>query len=73
MTNDRKVWRPRRQHRRHIYYKVQVFDDLSLTWLDEKNAFDDLASAREFILLQLGARKARVMVVDGKRRYALEE
>ena len=73
MTDDRKIWRPRRQHRRHLYYKVQVFDDISLTWLDEKDAFDELVHAREFLLRHLGGKKARIMVVDGKRRYPLQE
>jgi hypothetical protein len=44
-----------------------------LTWLDEKKAFDDVADARQLILQQLGGRKARIMIVDGKRRYPLDE
>lgn len=73
VADDRDQWRARRQHRRHVYYKVQVFDDVSLTWLDEKKAFDDVAEARQLILRQLGGRKARIMVVDGRRRYPLDE
>lgn len=72
MTDDRDQWRPRRQHRRHVYYKVQIFDEVSLTWLDKKDAFDDLSDAREFILQQPGGQKARIMVVDGRRRYPLD-
>ncbi|MFI5022224.1 MAG: hypothetical protein ACHQRJ_11305 [Alphaproteobacteria bacterium] len=73
MPNEKEGWRPRRQHRRHIYYKVQVFDETSLTWLDEKNAFDDVATARDVISEHLGGKKVRIMVVDGKRRYPLQE
>jgi hypothetical protein len=73
MTDDRDQWRARRYHRRHVYYKVQIFDDVSLTWLDEKKAFDDVLDARQLILQQLGGRKARIMVVDGRRRYPLDE
>jgi hypothetical protein len=36
MTN----WKPRRKHRRHAYYKVQVFHSLPLTWRHEPSAFD---------------------------------
>jgi hypothetical protein len=66
VADDRDQWRARRQHRRHVYYKVQVFDDVSLTWLDEKKAFDEVDDAR-LILRQLGGRKARN---HGRRRQA---
>lgn len=72
MPKEEAPWRPRRQHRRHIYYKVQVFDEVSLTWLDEKNAFDELDSAREYISQNLAGKTIRIMVVDGRRRYPLD-
>jgi hypothetical protein len=70
---DEKEWRPRRQHRRHVYYKVQVFDETSLTWLDEKNAFDEVASAKRFMEENCAGKKVRIMVVDGRDRHPLEE
>jgi hypothetical protein len=70
---EKKGWRPRRQHRRHVYYKVQVFDDTSLTWLDQKNAFDDVDSAKLFVTTALAGKKARIMVVDGRNRHPLQE
>jgi hypothetical protein len=73
MTDESKGWRPRRQHRRHVYYKVQVFDEISLTWLDEKSAFDEVSRARDFVSMNLLGLKTRIMVVDGKRRYPLRE
>lgn len=73
MASDKKEWRPRRQHRRHIYYKVQIFDPTSLTWRDEKSAFDDLPAAQHFILENCQNKTARIMVVDGRRRYPLPD
>jgi hypothetical protein len=73
MTSEKEDWRPRRQHRRHVYYKVQIFDDVSLTWLDHKNAFDLVEDARRFIEESVGGKKARIMVVDGRTRYPLAE
>jgi hypothetical protein len=73
MTGTERGWRPRRQHRRHVYYKVQIFSTSSLTWTDEKSAFDEISSARDHISKILGGKKTRIMVVDDKRRYPLEE
>jgi hypothetical protein len=72
MTSEKEEWRPRRQHRRHVYYKVQIYDDTSLTWLDHKNAFDLLDDAKKFVEEQ-DRKKARIMVVDGRRRYPASE
>ena len=72
MTDDDKRWRPRRQRRRHTYYKVQTFDERSLAWIDEKSAFDDVASAGEFISGTLSGKKTRIIVVEGARRYPLD-
>ncbi len=55
--------------RRHIYYKVQIYDEVSMVWRDEKQAFEDFKSAKEFVgsHVKPGA-KARLMQVDGKTR-----
>jgi hypothetical protein len=73
MTSEKDEWRPRRQHRRHVYYKIQIYDDTSLTWLDHKNAFDLLEEAKKFVVEQVEGKKARIMVVDGRKRYPLSE
>jgi hypothetical protein len=73
MTSEKEEWRPRRQHRRHVYYKVQIYDDTSLTWLDHKNAFDLLEDAKKFSDEQAQGKKARIMVVDGRRRHLVSE
>jgi hypothetical protein len=62
-------WKPKRQHRRHTYYKVQIFDKTSVTWIDEPPAFDELRLANEYIASTLVGKEARIMVIDGARRY----
>jgi hypothetical protein len=71
MSNFDHPHRPKRQRRRHIYYKVQVFDQTSLTWRDEKDAFDDEAAARGYMVTNFEGKTTRIMVVDGKKRYPL--
>ncbi len=67
------AWRPRRQHRRHPYYKVQIWDEGMQTWRDERRAYDSVEEARAFIEARVSPKKGRVMVVEHNRRYALEE
>ena len=55
------------------YYKVQVFDDRSLAWMDEKRGFATLDDARSYIRQELAGRKCRIMVVDEKGRRPLDE
>jgi hypothetical protein len=72
MVGDADGWKPKRQHRRHTYYKVQTYDVGSLTWRDEKDAFDEVAAARAHIENALAGSTARIMVVEGRNRYPLE-
>jgi hypothetical protein len=65
------VWEPKRKHRRHTYYKVQVFDSKSLTWSDEPSAFDELEAANGYIAQKLVGKRARIMVVEGAKRSLL--
>ena len=68
MTNE-PAWRPTRQWRRHVYYKVQTRDDVSLVWRDEKPAFDTLELARTYIAWKLPAEATtKIMSVDGRTR-----
>jgi hypothetical protein len=73
MSDAADGWKPKRQHRRHIYYKVQVYDGTSLTWRDQKDAFDEVASARAHIEEMLAGETTRIMVVDGRSRYPLDD
>jgi hypothetical protein len=66
-----KGWKPKRQHRRHTYYKVQVYDSVSLTWLDEPPAFDELSAANNYIMQVLVGKQSRIIVVEGARRFPL--
>lgn len=70
---DEPAWRPTRQWRRHVYYKVQVRDDVSMVWRDEKPAFDELEAARTYIAEKLPQNlTARIMSVDGRTRLPVE-
>jgi hypothetical protein len=73
MSGGADGWKPRRQHRRHTYYKVQVYDETSLTWRDQKDAFDKVALARAHIAETLAGKTARIMVIEGRSRYPLED
>lgn len=67
------TWKPKRTHRRHTYYKVQVFNSVSLTWLDEPSAFDEPSAANNYIAQKLTGKQSRIMVVDGTRRFPLKQ
>jgi hypothetical protein len=73
MNSEAVSWRPRRKWRRHRYYKVQHFEDRSLTWRDFKQAFDDLSAARQFITDNCSGMRTRIVWVEGKGRGALEQ
>jgi hypothetical protein len=67
------TWKPKDTHRRHTYYKVQVYDSVSLTWRDERPAFDELNAANIYIAQTLAGKQSRIMVVDGARRSPLKQ
>ena len=67
------TWKPQRTRRRDTYYKVQVFDTVSLTWVDEPSAFDELSAANHHIAQTLAGKQSRIMVVDGGRRFPLKQ
>lgn len=73
MTEDRGAWRPRRKWRRHRYYKVQHYEERSMTWRDFKQAFDDLAEARRFASKSGAGKRVRIMWVEGDSRSVLED
>jgi len=67
------TWKPKHAHRRHTYYKVQVFNSVSLTWVDEPTAFDDLNAANSYVAQTLAGKRSRIMVVDRGRRSPLSQ
>jgi hypothetical protein len=67
------AWKSDDARRRNTYYKVQMFDSVSLTWVDEPSAFDELTTANKYIVEKLGSKQSRIMVVDGKRRFPLKQ
>ena len=71
MTERDPLWKPERQRRRSIYYRVEVYDPQSLCWLDAPGTFADVESASTFIAREMSGRRARIMQIDGKRRTVL--
>jgi hypothetical protein len=61
--------KPRGRHRRCPYYKVQVFNPVSMTWQDERRAFDSAADATEYIRTKLSESTARIMTVEERGRH----
>lgn len=55
------------------YYKVQVFSDRLLAWIDEKRAFSTVQDATRHISNRLFGRRCRIIVVEKKGRRPLDE
>ncbi|NOD92505.1 hypothetical protein GS636_06880 [Ruegeria sp. HKCCD4884] len=72
MANGMDAWKPRRQRKKGVYYRVEVYDQTSLCWRDAPGSFDSEKDARSYILEELKNRKARVMSIDGKKRSIIE-
>lgn len=66
------TWRPRRKHRPFPYFKVQVLDDLTLSWKDVQRAFSTENEARAYIADKLTSTNARVMLVEASGRSVIE-
>ncbi len=67
------TWKPKHAHRRQTYYKVQVFNSISVTWVDEPSAFDNLDAAKNYISQTLAGKQSRIMVVEGGKRAPLKQ
>jgi len=61
-------WKPGRQRRRGIYYRVEVYDQVSLCWLDAPGTFGSIGEASQYITGELRGRRARIMRIDGRKR-----
>lgn len=66
--DDGPPWKPARQRRRGIYFRVEMYDPTSLCWLDAPGTFGSVEEASEFITRELSSRRARVMKIDGRKR-----
>ena len=63
---------PRRRRRNYPYYKIQVFDDLTKVWKDERKVFDTAEEAQNYIRTELTDKSARIMVVERNNSYVLD-
>ena len=61
-------WKPARQRRRGIYFRVEIYDQRSLCWLDAPGTFGSVEEASEFIAREPSGGQARVMKIDGRKR-----
>lgn len=52
-----------------VYYKIQYYDQLSLTWKDIQKQFDSISDAENHTISTDG--KKRIMQVDGKKRSVM--
>jgi hypothetical protein len=50
--------------RAYPYYKIQVYDTRSLTWMERKKGFNTLDEAKRHIARFLTSQKARIVLVD---------
>jgi hypothetical protein len=62
------AWRPGRQRRRGIYFRVEMYDQTSMCWLDAPGTFGSVEEASTFITQELNGRRARIMKIDGQKR-----
>jgi len=65
------AWKPGRQRRRGIYFRVETYDQTSLCWLDAPGTFASVEEASKFIAQELSGRRARVMKIDGRKRTVM--
>lgn len=64
--------KPRRWRKDFPYYKVQVFSDVSISWMDEPLAYDSAVEAEEAIRRKFATQQARIVVVEREGRHVLE-
>lgn len=61
-------WKPKRHRPRGIYYRVEVYDEVSVCWVDAPGTFESIEKAAHFINTQLVEKQARIMKIDGAKR-----
>lgn len=50
------------------YYKIQRFSRISMSWIDRQVAYATLEEAKHALPTSV---KARIMVIEGKKRFPL--
>ncbi len=59
--------------RAYPYFKVQVFDDRSMTWIEKKQGFDTPEEARKYANDLPPSQKVRIVLVDERGYHELDE
>lgn len=59
------------ERRKYPYFKVQTYDERSLTWKERKVGFDTLADAEKHISEQLTGKTVRIIKVDAKGYHTI--
>jgi hypothetical protein len=63
----------RSRRRAYPYYKVQILDGRSLTWIERKQGFDTLADAKQYVDEFLTGKQTRIVSVDERGYHVLED
>lgn len=63
---------PRRRRKVFPYFKIQVFDEISQAWKDERKVSDTIEEAQDYIERKINPRTARIMVVYRDTRHVYE-
>jgi hypothetical protein len=63
--------KPRGRHRRCPYYKVQLFNQVSMTWQDERTVSETIAEAEQYIAKKGAGQLARIVAVEEAGRRIL--
>lgn len=63
---------PRRRRKVFPYYKIQVFDEITKAWKDQRKVSDTIREAQDYIEKRISPRTARIMVVYRDSRHVLE-
>lgn len=59
---------PRGRHRRPPYFKVQFFDRTSLSWQDDRRAFETIDEANKYIARKHPTPETRIVIVEKNGR-----
>lgn len=62
---------PRRRRKVFPYYKIQVFDEISKAWKDQRKVSDTIEEAQDYIVKRILPRTARIVVVYRDYRHVL--
>ena len=64
----------RRWRKNFPYYKIQTYNDIFKSWVDERGAFDTIKEAQEYIQNKVPVTSSsRIIIVNEKKRTVLGE